>query len=248
MSAHRTPALVLRSVDVFETSRVVTLFTRDLGKLSALAKGARRLKSPFQSSLDLLSACDVVLLHKTTDTLDLLTEAVLTERFPTLRSSLPAWYAGLYVAELLNELTDELDPHPLLFDAAIVTLRHLDDPALRPGRILRFELATLREAGLMPSLDACVHCGRVVVADQPTDRVAFGLATGGVLCPDCRPGQPHVATLSARTLQALRVLASPGAAWRQLDFAPAHLAPLRATAGAVISHLLGRRPRLLDFL
>jgi DNA repair protein RecO (recombination protein O) len=235
-------------VDVFETSRVVTLFTRDLGKLSALAKGARRLKSPFQSSLDLLSACDVVLLHKTTDALDLLTEAALTERFPSLRQSLPAWYAGLYIGELLNELTDELDPHPRLFDAALVTLRHLSVDSLRAGRVLRFELAILREVGLMPSLDACVHCGIMVAGDEPGDRVAFGLATGGVLCPECRPGQPHVATLSGVTLGALRVLARPGSEWRELDWGPALVGPLRATVGAVVSHLLGRRPRLLEFV
>ncbi len=78
--------------------------------------------------------------------------------------------------------------------------------------------------------------------------MAFGLATGGVLCPECRPGQPHVATLSGRTLEAIRVLASPGTAWRDLDPGPATLAPVRTTLGTVISHLLGRRPRLLPYL
>jgi DNA repair protein RecO (recombination protein O) len=84
--------------------------------------------------------------------------------------------------------------------------------------------------------------------DARGDAVAFGLATGGVLCPECRPGQPHVATLSGRTLDAIRVLASPGRAWRDLDPAPALLAPVRATLGAVLSHLLGHRPRLLPYL
>ena len=86
-------------------------------------------------------------------------------------------------------------------------------------------------------------------ADAEADTaVAFGLATGGVLCPACRPGQPHVATLSGRTLDAIRVLAAPGAAWRDLDPSPATLAPVRTTVGHVISHLLGRRPRLLPYL
>ena len=133
-----------------------------------------------------------------------------------------------------------------LFDAAVVTLRHLGDPALRDRRLLRFELACLRELGHMPALDTCAHCG--VVVEGGGEAYAFGLATGGVLCPACRPGQPHVATLSGRTLDALRTLASPGAAWRGLDPSPAALAPVRATLGAVVSHLLGRRPRLLPFL
>ncbi len=245
MPAVRSPSLVIRTVDVFETSRVLTLFTRELGKVSALAKGARRLKSPFQAGLDLLSVCDIVILHKASESLDLLTEAVLLERYDSLRRDLAALYAGYYVAELLNELTDHHDPHPKLFDAAVVTLRHLDDPALRSRRVLRFELACLRELGLMPALEACVHCGASV--NTQGDVVAFGLATGGVLCASCRPGQPHVATLSGRTLEAIRRLASPGNSWREDDLSGPAIAPVRATLGAMISHLMGRRPRMLSY-
>lgn len=246
MPAVRSPALVLRTVEVFETSLVVTAFTRELGKVSGLAKGGRRLKGPFSGGLDLLGVSDIVLLHKASDALDLLTEAAPVERFTSLRRDLAALYAGYYVAELLTELTDFHDPHPKLFDAAVVTLRRLGDPAVRDLRVLRFELACLRELGLMPALDACAHCGEL--ADGSGDAFAFGLATGGVLCPGCRPGQPHVATLSGRTLQALRVLAAPGPEWRALGGDPAAVGPARATLGAVVSHLLGRRPRLLAYL
>ncbi|MEO6810007.1 MAG: DNA repair protein RecO [Isosphaeraceae bacterium] len=246
MAAVRTSGLVIRAVDVFETSRVLTLFTRDLGKVSALAKGARRLKSPFQAGLDLLSICDIVVLHKASEALDLLTEAVLVERFASCRRDLAALYSGYYIAELLHDLTDHHDPHPRLFDAAVITLRHLGDSSLRPLRLLRFELACLRELGHMPALEACVHCGDVV--DATGDAVAFGLATGGVLCPACRPGQPHVATLSGQTLQVMGVLAEPGGGWRTLDARPNVLAPVRATVSAVVSHLMGRRPRMLSYL
>ncbi len=75
MAAVRSLGLVLRSVEVFETSLVVTLFTRELGKVAALAKGARRLKSPLQGGLDLLGVSDIVLLHKASEALDLITEA-----------------------------------------------------------------------------------------------------------------------------------------------------------------------------
>jgi DNA repair protein RecO (recombination protein O) len=245
-------------MDIFETSLVVTLFTRELGKVGALAKGARRLKSPLQGGLDLLGVSDIVVLHKASEALDLVTEAVPVERFESLRRDLAALYAGYYIAELLSDLTDLHDPHPKLFDAATITLRHLGDPTLRSRRLLRFELACLRELGHMPALDACAQCGTAVTAwrgagagagaGADADALAFGLATGGLLCPDCRPGQPHVATLSGRTLDAIRTLASPGGGWRDLDPSPAAMAPLRTTLGQVISHLLGRRPRLLPYL
>jgi DNA repair protein RecO (recombination protein O) len=158
----------------------------------------------------------------------------------------------------LSELTDLNDPHPKLFDAAVITLRHLGDPVLLSRRLLRFELALLRELGHMPALDACAHCGAAVTmtarrdtnadVDRTREAVAFGLATGGVLCPACRPGQPHVASVSEQTLGAIRALAAPGPSWRQLDPDPAALGPVRTTLGHVISHLLGRRPRLLPYL
>ncbi len=246
MPAVRSLALVLRTWDVFETSTIATLFTRELGKASGLAKGARRLKSPMQGGLDLLGVSDIVLLHKASDALDLIIEAAPVERFAPLRRDLAALYAGYYIAELLAELTDFHDPHPRLFDAATVTLRHLGDPELRPRRVFRFELACLRELGLMPALDACAGCG--VEVEASGEAFAFGLATGGVLCPACRPGQPHVATLSGQTLAAIRALAEPGPAWRDLDLPPKARAPIRATLGAVLSHAIGRRPRLLPFL
>jgi len=247
LPANRSLALVVRTVDVFETSLVATLFTRELGKVAGLAKGGRRLKSPFQGGLDLLGVSDIVLLPKASESLDLLTEAAPVERFPCLRRDLAALYAGYYIAELLTELTDYHDPHPKLFDAARITLRHLDEPGLRPRRVLRFELACLREIGLMPTLDRCSQCGEPL-ATAESESVAFGTATGGVLCPACRPGQPHVMEASRRTIESVRALASPGNEWREREMLGSELAVVRQTVGAVVSHVLGRRPRVWPFL
>ncbi|MGP0065377.1 MAG: DNA repair protein RecO [Isosphaeraceae bacterium] len=246
MPANRTLALVLRTIEVFETSLVTTLFTRELGKVSALAKGGRRPKSAFQGGLDLLGVSDIVLFPKASETLDLLVEAAPVERFAPLRRDLAALYAGYYIAELLTDLTDFHDPHPKLFDAARITLRYLGESELRSRRVLRFELACLRELGLMPTLEACTHCG--VAVDAMGDVVWFGLSTGGVLCEACRNFQPDVAALSAGDLEAIRVLASPGRGWRELDPGSSAIATARETVGAVISHVLGHRPRLRPLL
>ncbi len=247
MSSVRCKALVIRATDVFNTSRIFTLFTRELGRVDALAQGSRRLKSPFENGLDLLSVCDIVLLRKSGDSLDLLTEAMLVERFGSLRQNLPAMFAGCYVAELLNDLTHSHDPHPKLFEAAVITLRNMTDPELLRRRVLRFELAMLRELGLMPSLDHCVHCGSESAIAQASDRVAFGLAVGGVLCRDCRNGQPHVATLTRSTLELFGHLSRPGQEWRTAG-SYRDEAAARDVMSAVICHLLGRRPRMHRYL
>ena len=242
MPTIRTLALVLRTVEVFETSVVATLFTRELGKVSVLAKGARRLKSPLQGGLDLLGVSDIVMFTKASEALDLLAESAPVERFPSLRRDLAALFAGYYIAELLTDLTDLHDPHPKLFDAARITLRHLGDAPSRSSRILRFELACLRELGIMPSLDRCAGCGGSASAQG--GKMSFGLSGGGVLCEACRPGQPHVVPLASVDLDAIRVLASPGQAWRELDFRQGRLTSAREVIGAVVSHVVGRRSRI----
>src|SRR3954462_13013263 len=159
MSSERAVALVVRGVDFSETSRIVSLWTRELGKVRALAKGGRRLKSNFDSALDLLTVCDVVVLRKHFGSLDLLTEARVSERFPRLREDLHALYAGYYLAELLGDWTEDYDPHPALFDAAVETLRLLGQPGVAAGPCLaHFELVLLRELGYGPVLDVCADC------------------------------------------------------------------------------------------
>src|SRR3954454_24204860 len=102
MASEKATALILRTTDWSETSRIATLWTRELGKVRALAKGWRRLRSSFESSLDLLTLCSIVLLRKPSG-LDLLTEAQVARRFPRLRADLGSLYAAYYLAELLGD-------------------------------------------------------------------------------------------------------------------------------------------------
>src|SRR5438552_8621346 len=110
MPAEAALALVVRTTDWSETSRIATMFTREFGKVRVLAKGGRRLKSAFESALDLLTVCRIVLLRKSSGSLDLLTEAQVVQRFPRLRTNLAALNAGYYMAELLSEWTEDYDP------------------------------------------------------------------------------------------------------------------------------------------
>ena len=243
MSAEKATALVVRGTDWSESSRIVTLWTREFGKVRGLAKGARRLKSNFEVALDLLTLCSIVLLRKSSGSLDLLTEAQVVERFGRLRADLPALYAGYYVAELLADWTEENDPHPLLFDEACAALRELGTSKETTGpRLVRFELVLLRELGYRPVLDACAVC------EGPVDgqRLAFGLGSG-VLCPACQPGQRDRKPLSVAGWQALRMLSDEADAWRR-DWPPAVRNELRQLLNHHVTYLLGHRPRLLPYL
>jgi len=246
MSAEKSLAIVVRTIEFSETSVVATLFTEKFGKISALAKGARRPKGPFESALDLLAVVRIVFLHKSSGALDLLTEAKLERRFRAAARDLSRLYAGYYVAELLTELTDEGDPHADLFSAADRTLARLDADAPVAPTLLDFELTALRLLGHLPSLHDCVGCGNPVEA---AGRIAFGLIVGGVLCPSCRPGQRQVVSISAPALVAMRKLTKE----TDENTEPTELEPkvrgeLRGILSSYLAHLLGHKPRMHDYL
>lgn len=246
MPIEKAHAIVLRLVDFSETSQVVTLFTREFGKIGALAKGAHRQKGPFDSALDLLTLARVVFLRKSSGGLDLLTEAKLEHRFRPPDHDLTPLFAGYYLAELLLGLTDEYDPHPELFDVVAKTLHTLS----REGKvnisplILSFEMNALRLLGHLPNLEQCVECGKPIATEG---YVAFGQSSGGVLCRRCRPGKKHVSQIRGESLKTLQ--------WYARCEEKSHQAPPYLISGEVrgvinhsISHLLGREPRMQKHL
>ncbi len=246
MSDEKATAIVLRVIEFSETSSVVTLLTREFGKIRALAKGARRPKGPFESALDLLALCRIVFLRKSSDALDLLTEAKLERRFRPLDGALSNLYAAYYVAELLNELTDDYDPHPELFDAAdqvLATLRNSE--AVAPA-LVRFELTAMRVLGHTPTWTQCAECGTAV---EPTGRVPFSHLAGGVLCKTCRTRHKQIVSISAAALRTLAALSAPDAPTLEASACSSrNMGELRGVLNHYWSHLLGHPLRLQRYL
>ena len=246
MSTEKADALVIRLADFSESSKVVTLFTRQHGKVAGLAKGAKRLKGPFEAALDLLSECRVVFIRKSSGALDLLTEAQLVRRFQPAGRDLNALYGGYYVAELLDGLTEPHDPHPVLYDAAIASLAALatdSDPRIP---ILQFELQLLSEIGQLPDFEACSVCHRPIVVGE---QARYWVSQGSLLCTNCgRPEYQHT-EMHSGTIALLRTLLEPsGPLASRLTIAPQQFRELRHLLTAAISHVLERRPKMLAML
>ena len=241
MAAENAQAIVIRTVAFGETSSVVTIFTREFGKLRALAKGAWRPKSGVDAALDLLSICQVLVLRKSSGGLDLLTEARLDHRFRVGRS-MAAFHGGMEIAELLDALTADADPQPELFDVAEKTLLALSgyegpDRSVR-ALLVHAQLAMLRLVGHAPALGACAECRTRL---EPQGRFAFGMLDGGGLCQRCRQGKRSVVSVSADAMDALRLLAGSNDAWRSIDLPDRVAGELRAIMNTYFANLLGRR-------
>jgi DNA repair protein RecO (recombination protein O) len=249
MAAEKALALVVRGTDWSETSRITTLFTREFGKVRALAKGGRRLKSNFDCAFDLLSVCRIVFLRKASGGLDLLTEARMEEKFSVLREKLDALYAGYYVAELLADGTQDYDPHPQLFDAALGALRELGNSQDPHVVVTAFELVWLRELGYSPRLDACATCGGDVLP-AGSSRAAFSPSAGGALCPACGATAADRRWVSVSGFAVLRELTARVENDNGVSVAvPVEVrGELRQLLGQTVSYVLGRRPRLLAYV
>ena len=246
MASEKAHALVIRLVDFSETSRVVTFYTREFGKLGAMAKGGRRLRGPFAGALDLLSVCRIVLIRKHSDSLDLLTEAELVKGFAPQRNSLQVLYAGYYVAELLQELTHDSDPHPQLFDITVDLLRMLEAGVDFRLVLRRFELSILRETGHMPHLNGCVSCAAGLSDSRP---VLFSPVAGGVVCSACVRSAGATVRLSAGSVKVLAVLGNAASdQWQRLQLRGALEGEVGAVTRAAVLHLVGRNLRTAQFL
>ena len=244
MAAEQTTAIVLRTIEFSETSLIVTLLTRDLGRISAIAKGARRPKGPFEGALDLLAVCRVVVLRKSSDALDLLTEAKLHRRFRGADRSLERLYGGYYVAEMLRLLLDDHDPHPDVYDLTIRALQQIDGNGNVAETLAFFDLQVLRMLGHAPGTDRCTDCG-TAVAD--TARVPFSLEAGGVVCADCRPRQRATISVRQGILDQIRHLQS--AKLSMAGEIPSDLyGELRAILNRYIQTVVGSVPRMQSYL
>ncbi|MBL4885581.1 MAG: DNA repair protein RecO [Planctomycetaceae bacterium] len=245
-SSEKTEGIVIRQTDFSETSRVVTFFTHDFGKITVLAKGAKRLKGSFEAAIDLLTRCQIVFLHKSTSSLDILTEAKLVSRFQSQSRDVNVNYAGLYVAELLQSCSEEFDPYPHWYEAAVHTLEHLQAGEDYRICVLRFELQTLQTLGLLPEFEQC-QCGRPVLDDR--ERWSLWIQQGVLLCSQCRQPEHSSRPLSGELLTMLRALAhTPVEQVFTGEITSAQFKTFRHLLTALISQILDRRPTMLGYL
>jgi len=221
-------ALTLTVSDYSETSQIVTLFTRNNGKVRLIAKGSKRPKSSFGGSIDRLQLVQAVFSVRRRDGLGQLTELSISEILPGLHTKLKPFYAAALLSEILASATEELDPIEELFKIAAHTLRRLscgDDSAIL---MYSFQAQALRILGLMPELRVCVACRR----ERPRGRSGiFSSLAGGLICRRCLSQRGEGLAVSGKALDALYQLA-------KADQRQAQPMALSAKAAADIRKLL----------
>jgi DNA repair protein RecO (recombination protein O) len=239
-------AVTLAVSDYSETSQIATVITANLGKARLLAKGSKRPKNAFGGPIDRLQLVQVVFSLRPQGGLGTLTEMTQRDAFPGLRSSLKAFYAATYAAELVVAATADLDPHEDLFKILCATLRRLSCGDDSDILVYRFEARLLTSVGLMPQLGQCVSCRR---NRGEAKGAFFSPAAGGVLCSQCARAGAEGLQISGKALAALLFLAAAeDGDVERVRLSPETAVDMRKLLRLYWPYVLGRPPRALRWV
>jgi DNA repair protein RecO (recombination protein O) len=179
----RTEAIVLRSIRYGEADRILHLYTPGHGRLSAIAKGARRARSRFGARLEPFFHVRAML-HEGRSELLTVTGVDTIAIHGHVREHAATLDAAARACDAVTRLFETSDPHPEVFHLLANELALLDADVAhaRPGTGLAFRLKLLLAAGIVPQLAACAVCG------ETEHLQGFSGAAGGVVCNACEAG------------------------------------------------------------
>ena len=244
----KTRAVVLRTRRMGETSKLVTLFTEDEGKVKATAKGARKPKSKFGGALELMTEVQVVCYLRDERDLQTISDCDTLRSFPDLLTDLERLSFGSAACELIDRLTVERDPNRRLYRCLSGVLAGLEEVGDRQVEPLfwYFQLRAAEALGYRPELQHCTSCRALLEGDW----LWFSAALGGGLCARCgtAAGGIRVAGDSLRLLAGLQGLSTyqPEA----MPPAPARRGEIRSMLRSFLEYHGGQHSHLksLDFL
>jgi DNA repair protein RecO (recombination protein O) len=240
---YKAHAIVLKRIAFGETDKILTVFTREYGKLSAIAKGARRTTSRLVGGTEPMTYSRMLL--AVGQNLDVLTQCEVQEPFPEIRADLDRIGHATYLLELTNAALEERQRQPELFDlllTALHVLARIEEPDVAARM---FELKAMRVLGYEPRLDVCVRDH----APLRGARLAFSPLRGGMLCARCAGDGGAVIPLLPETVACMQALtdADPRAV-PSMHPAEAERREMSRALAAYVRHRIDAPLRSLHFL
>jgi DNA repair protein RecO (recombination protein O) len=240
---YKTPGIVLRQRRLGDTDKIITLYTAEFGKLDAVAKGVRRVRSRLAGHVEPLNHGSYLIARGRN--LDIITQAQTIETFQILRDDLGRLSHAFYAAELLDRATEERADNFALYRLLLDTLRRLTESGGLALALRFFEMALLDQLGYRPEVDECVVCRRLLGEEA----CLWAPGLGGAVCSSCQPRDIVLRALSPNALRVLRLLQGGGyAAVAQLEIAADLSAELERHLREAVHYGLDRDVRSAAFL
>ena len=204
MNDWQSPALVLSVRNHSEADKIVTLYSREHGRVTAIAKGARKSKKRFINKLEPFTLLGITCRPPRRGSLHFLRSAELIDAYLGLRNNYRLYVPAVFLCELLRLFGREQDPDPNLFELTRSVLALLARNQCQADILATFFMLHLLECcGYAPQLDVCGHCGGNI--DQQRDFI-LSPARGCLLCSRCHPAVASSSMLLSR--QTLKFLVS----------------------------------------
>ncbi|MDZ7263980.1 MAG: DNA repair protein RecO [candidate division KSB1 bacterium] len=202
MPLQKTEAVVLKTQRSGETSKIVTFYTLKFGKLKAVAKGSRSLRSRFFGSLEPLNHVTIVYYFKETREYQFLSQADIINAHDKIKADLHKYAIANVICDLIDR-TQIGQANPALFYLLIEILGGIANCRHHLNNYLFwFLLRFLKLSGFQPNLQHCQICRK----EQFDGMVRFSLANGGFSCRQCQAPEPSAITVSTATILYLRKL------------------------------------------
>lgn len=244
MPTYQADAIVLRRLDYGESDRILTLLTREEGKLAAIAKGARKGKAKASGSLDLFARSRMMLARGRN--LDVVAQVERRGDVRHIAGDLQRTAYACLVAEVIDKVLEDRHPVDDVFDLVVTTLDRLNETVRAPRADSAWFLMRILELlGYQPQLDACAACGRSL----PEASGWFSPLLGGVLCATCGAHDQAGSPLSVNALKVLRLMAAAdGELYDRLRLDLALLREIEQALESQLEYHLDRHLRSLEFL
>lgn len=241
LALYKDEGVVLRTRNLGEADRIITLFTRKHGKVEGVARGSRRTRSRLLGGTQLFTLGSYLLYRG--KSLDTISQAEIRRSFSGLREELVLMTYASYLAELLDLCVEPEEPSEELFQLIVDALSHLEG-GTDPDLLLRwFDLRLMALLGYRPELDRCVACG-----GEPQE-ARFSVREGGLLCSQCAAREGSAVPLRRSTLEFLRRLLITGAdRLSVVRPSPAELALMEQVTRPFVDYRLPRPLKTVAFL
>jgi DNA repair protein RecO (recombination protein O) len=189
--------IVIRSTDYGETNKVITLYTREWGKIGVMARGAKKPNSRL-SAITQLFTYGYFLVQQGSG-LGSLQQGEMISSMRSIREDIFLTAYTSYVVELTDKGTEEKRPNPFLFELLHQTMNYLNEGYDQDVLMNIFEMKMLQVMGLNPNLNQCSVCGN-------TDgHFSFSIREGGFICHRCLDHDPYHLKISQATVKLLRL-------------------------------------------
>ncbi|MCK4261556.1 DNA repair protein RecO [bacterium] len=247
----RTEAIVVASHNWRETSKVLTFYTRHFGKVKAIAKGVRRDKSQFGSSLELFTHLHLIFYERDNRDLQIVGQASTEESFQEMREDLRRLSYGCYLGELVDKGVRGKEESQDLFKLLLGAFHLFKNGYDLELTTRLFELRFLELLGYKPHLHRCVSCRRKIVDSSysPGGQLRLSSSLGGSLCPDCHLRDREATPLSPAALSLMMYLQGIDLSkLNRLKVSPRSRQELKSVLYDYLLFRLEKRPKSLDFL